>query len=119
MAYLYNNQPLAAFVKLKIAQDMVGETSDDVDWDATSIVDPDNNNSSNNIIIDFSWRKSGSDGGEASFNITAFDETAIYLESIIANSEGENTGLSVEYGWCAGGSTIAGRSSSVHGKLKE
>lgn len=119
MAYLYNQQPLAAFVKLKIAQDMVGDTSDDVDWDATSIVDPDNNNSSNNIIIDFSWRKAGSDSGEASFNITAFDETAIYLESIIANSEGEDTGLSVEYGWCAGGSTIPGRSSSVHGKLKE
>lgn len=121
MAYLYNNQPLAAFVKLKISGMSDGSTSDDIDWDAESVVDPDNSNSSNNVVIDFSWRKPGSDGGEGSFNITAFDETAIYLESIIAGYESGDgsTGLGIEYGWCAGGSTIAGRSRSLTGKLKE
>lgn len=118
MAYLYNKMPISAYVKLKIAGDMgKDENSGDHDWDVESVLSPDDDGSSDNqVVIEFSWRKPGSGSGENAFNITAFDDTAIYLESQIVSGR---TGIHIEYGWCAGGEPVPGRSMTIYGMLKE
>ena len=117
---LHERMPVAAYIKLKIAENIKYGESGSYDWDAESVLSTDNNTkSSNQVAIDFSWRKPGSDGGEQAFNISAFDDTAILLESKIANTSSGATGIHVEYGWCAAGRPVPGRSMTLHGVLKE
>lgn len=119
MADLYPSQPLSAYVKLKIAGSSTdtGITAGGYDWDAESYFEDAKAVNSSHVIIDFSWRKPGSGSGETSFNLTVFDETAIYIESLIANKSGTSTGLYVEYGWASNGHAV--RAGTVQGSLSE
>lgn len=119
-------QPLYAFVRFLIAENVVEETNMNYDWDAEGISNIDVSSINGNMVVDFSYRKQDSEGCEYSFNITLFDETAIYAEALLINEtnvdDAGNTTqapLRVEYGWASGGQPVPGRSMSITGVLKE
>ena len=119
MADLYEYQPLAAYVKLKILNNTEADSAS-YDWDVSSIGSLDSSASeANDIVVDFNWKKPGSKGGNMCFNITLFDETAIVLESKIAGAGQNPVGLKLEYGWCSNGQSVPERCVALDGEVRE
>lgn len=103
-----------------LSQDTIKENEDildAIDWEGEDWIE--GKDGVNDHIIDFVWKKPGSEGGDNTFIITAFDETAIELESKLANESGDSTGIQVFYGWASRGEAIPGRSHKLKGQLQE
>ena len=128
--------PLYAFVEFKVGNLTVVNTEEGQMFDSSESYSL--NHVTNfdmgdtyitNVVMSFSYTKESSvmRGGKswaigAEFNISVFDESAIFVEDIIANAiENMSYGANcyIEYGWSANGTKIDERCCSFEGMLQE
>lgn len=140
MQNLFDKQPLYPYVNLSIGGKSVS-TEDGYyelqDGENISSFDDDNAQT----VIEFTLKKQNSESGGSGanlfgqFTLSLFDDTAIYVEHLIAtamtntaikvqeateagdNSAGLNLNITIEYGWAYDGKRIEGRYTKFRGQI--
>lgn len=118
---LFPRQPLYAFIELRIKSNVITNVDgylyqDDNGYGNMSYDFRDDNSK---MVMNMTVKRTTEVPSE--FNLTLFDDTAVYAEAIVAsvlNSESKDA-VEIEYGWASGGQKIIDRSYGFRANLTE